>query len=257
MTLNTWGGRMFQPLMKYIREVAATVDVFCLQEVFSTLTKRKWTKDKSGRCSLFSDISSILPEFRGVFHADSDGYDRNGPVEYDLCWGLATFVRSGIPVLNYGDMFVFGTRNIGFPHFPFPTARNMQFIEVEQRRHRTLVLNMHGLWNGNGKMDTPERIEQSRIVRWLMSQYTGSRKVLCGDFNLNPGTKSLYMLERAGRGMRNLITENGITSTRSPLYQKSGKYADYVLVSPNIRVKSFRVENVEVSDHLPLIVEIE
>ena len=75
---------------------------------------------------------------------------------------------------------------------------------------------------------------------------------MCGDFNLLPNTQSLAILEE---GMRNLIKEFGITSTRSELYTKSEKYADYILTSPDIAVHDFKVFSDTISDHLPLMVE--
>ena len=56
-------------------------------------------------------------------------------------------------------------------------------------------------------------------------------------------------------GNRNLIQEYKIDSTRSALYKKSEKFADYVIVSQNVEVKDFKVLKEEVSDHLPLFLE--
>ena len=57
-------------------------------------------------------------------------------------------------------------------------------------------------------------------------------------------------------GNRNLIQEYKIDSTRSSLYKKSAsRFADYIIVSPNIEVKKFTALQEEVSDHLPLFME--
>ena len=60
--------------------------------------------------------------------------------------------------------------------------------------------------------------------------------------------------------MRNLIIEKNIPRTRSklsPFWGKSDfqKFADYTFVSKNIVVKDFSVPDVEISDHLPMILE--
>jgi endonuclease/exonuclease/phosphatase family metal-dependent hydrolase len=78
--------------------------------------------------------------------------------------------------------------------------------------------------------------------------------VLCGDFNLLPESESLLMLEQYG--LRNLIREFGITSTRTSLYPKEGRFADYAFISEGIQLKSFEVLPDEVSDHAPLLIEI-
>jgi len=79
--------------------------------------------------------------------------------------------------------------------------------------------------------------------------------VLCGDFNLLPDTESLKRLE--GIGLRNLIKEYGITSTRTSFYDKPAKFADYALVSEGIEVKDFKILPDEVSDHSPMYLEFE
>jgi endonuclease/exonuclease/phosphatase family metal-dependent hydrolase len=57
-----------------------------------------------------------------------------------------------------------------------------------------------------------------------------SPKILCGDFNLRPETKSMA---RVKAGMRDLIDEFNITSTRTALYDKPERYADYIFTSPS------------------------
>ena len=56
--------------------------------------------------------------------------------------------------------------------------------------------------------------------------------------------------------LRNLIKEYGITSTRTSLYPKEGKFADYVFTSKGVDVETFKVLPDEVSDHAPLYVKI-
>lgn len=34
ISLNTWGGHLFEPLMEFIKSEAKTTDIFCFQEVY-------------------------------------------------------------------------------------------------------------------------------------------------------------------------------------------------------------------------------
>ena len=34
ITLNVWGGKVFEPLMDFFKKRAGDTDIFCLQEVF-------------------------------------------------------------------------------------------------------------------------------------------------------------------------------------------------------------------------------
>ena len=79
--------------------------------------------------------------------------------------------------------------------------------------------------------------------------------ILCGDFNLLPDTESLKMFEAAG--MRNLVKEFGVTSTRSSFYKKPHRFADYTLASDGVTVHDFKILPDEISDHLAMYLEFE
>ncbi len=133
-------------------------------------------------------------------------------------------------------------------------ARNLQFVTVDGPAGRLTVMNFHGLWNGLGKGDSDERIAQSRRILDCLRGRT-EPVVLCGDFNLLPDTESLRMLEAVG--LRNLVVEFGVTSTRTSLYRRPERFADYVLVSHGIDVGDFRALPDEVSDHAPFLLEFD
>jgi endonuclease/exonuclease/phosphatase family metal-dependent hydrolase len=61
------------------------------------------------------------------------------------------------------------------------------------------------------------------------------------------------MLEDAG--LKNLVAEFGVVSTRTSLYARPERFADYVFVSPGVDVFAFRVLRDEVSDHAPLMLQ--
>ena len=113
------------------------------------------------------------------------------------------------------------------------------------------ILNVHGLWSGKGKKDSPERLLQSQRIRHFMDSIN-TPKILCGDFNLRPDTESMAIIEK---GMNNLITSNDIRSTRTRFYTKQEQFADYILTSPEIIVNEFTVLKDEVSDHAPLLID--
>ncbi len=103
-------------------------------------------------------------------------------------------------------------------------------------------------------MDSDKRINQSKVILDFMSMFD-CPKILAGDFNLLLDTESIRMLEAGG--MRNLIKEYDIKSTRTELYKKDIKFADYIFISPEIKVKDFKVLQDVVSDHSPLYLEFD
>jgi len=187
------------------------------------------------------EISKTLPDHVSYFH----------PHHLDN-YGLQMLVKKDLSVTESGDVFVYKERG----HIPDGDvgthARNIQYVSIETKQGLITIINFHGLWNGGGKTDSEDRIQQSKNILGFTDKLEGDF-VFCGDFNLLPSTKSLKMFEDAG--LRNLIKEYDIKSTRTSYYTKPEKHADYVLVSEGVQVKDLRVLPDEVSDHSPLILE--
>ncbi len=108
------------------------------------------------------------------------------------------------------------------------------------------------------KLDSEGRLRQTRqILEWLETQDVPA--VVCGDFNLQPETKSVQDFTTAG--YQNLIKNYAIATTRNRLaWEKwpdnKQPFADYTFVSPNLTVTGFSVPDMEVSDHLPMIIDV-
>ncbi len=253
IALNIWGGQVYEPLIEFIKEQSKTVDIFCFQEVFKS---DRNIFHNGMKTNVYSDIEKILKNYSSYFAPMFARHDTKEKVDFELLFGQATFVRKSIKVLSEGDIFVYGSygqehtkpvRNGQFMDFP----RNIHFVDIEKDKKETLIANLHGYWIPDSKEDTPERLEQSDKITKFLDSYK-HRKILCGDFNLNPNTKSMFKLEE---GMVNLIKKHNVKSTRSNLHTRKDKYADYILVSKDIKVKDFKVLQDEVSDHLPLFLE--
>jgi endonuclease/exonuclease/phosphatase family metal-dependent hydrolase len=61
----------------------------------------------------------------------------------------------------------------------------------------------------------------------------------------------------AGLGLTDFVTSRGFEGTRTSLYPKEGKFADYMLVSADVEVTRFEVVRTpEVSDHCALMLDI-
>jgi endonuclease/exonuclease/phosphatase family metal-dependent hydrolase len=195
---------------------------------------------------------NALPDFAGYFSSSQDRHAYSGPVDFDLSFGLAIFVRKTLSVENVGEQFVYRQKNSIVGTNNATIGRNLQYIQLRLADKPVTVINMHGLWNGQGKTDSPERMEQFRKVRAFVKAINGA-VILCGDLNILPTTQSLALLEE---DLRNLVKVYGITSTRSQWYIQPDRFADYILVSPDVQVEEFHVLNEEISDHTPLLVTV-
>ena len=128
----------------------------------------------------------------------------------------------------------------------------LQHIEIAEPK--VSIYNFHGMPK-SGKLDTPERKIQTTSVLHAMRQDTNP-KILVGDFNLRPETESLRAFEES---MKNLVIEGGFSATRSRFYDhvEAQPFADYAFITRDIIVKKFEVLPDEVSDHLPLLLELQ
>lgn len=159
-------------------------------------------------------------------------------------------------VKSSGDFFVFGQRNSLSKGNLITLPRNIQYVNLKVGNKKLIVCNVHGIWAPRSKADTPSRMEQSKKIREFLSTQEGE-KIACGDFNLDIDTESIKILEE---DLKNLIKEFHIEKTRSRLSPFFGKpdfqrFADYTFVSPGINVLEFQVPDVQISDHLPMILE--
>ena len=248
ITLNTWGGRGGKENLLAFIEKHKDVEIFCLQEMWSG------GEQMSGKIAggvalnniayqLFNDIGTILPSHNAYFRP-----------HYHDWYGLAMFVKKDLKISDEGDMFVYKEKDWASEWDSGDHARNIQWVTFETSAGPRTIINFHGLWNGKGKGDSNDRLLQSdNILNFIKTLSTPH--VLCGDFNLRPDTESLKKFENFG--LKNLIKEYGVTSTRTSLYTKPEKFADYVFVSSEVTVKDFKVLPDEVSDHAALFFDFE
>lgn len=244
ITLNVWGGQVKEPINSFIKKYADGVDIFCFQEVYHKAINHSHRSTYEVQHDFFDELHKLLPNHIGCFCPTVEDW-----------YGVATFVKKDLVVKAFGDISIFN--NPTYTGSGGDHSRKMLWYEVSggELGDKTIsILNVHGLWNGKGKTDTPDRLEQSRRIREFMDS-VNLPKILCGDFNLLPETESVKILEE---GMENHINKHKIKTTRTSLYTRgetSGYHADYIFTSPEIEVLDFKVLPDEVSDHAALLIE--
>ncbi|WP_187970498.1 endonuclease/exonuclease/phosphatase family protein [Aquibium microcysteis] len=277
LSLNAWGGRVFEPLLPFLAAVDA--DVLCLQEVVRTpgagigwLSYRGDGDELPQRANLYDEIratfpghdSCFFPSARGVLHGHGgvlhapDGGLHEDDGAFSSEFGLATCTRRSLPVIGQALDFVHGSFSPdGWGAHPRPRNAHGVRLFDEATGEVICVVHLHGLRELSGKGDTPHRRAQAhalvRLIRRIWNE--GERLVVCGDFNLLPGSETFAILGRLG--LTDLVTTRGFTDTRTSFYGKDSRFADYLLVTPNVDVRRFDVvASPEVSDHRPLLLDI-
>ena len=263
VSLNAWGGRLHGPLMPYLVDVDA--DVLCLQEVVRTKeTEAAWLVYRDHgvellqRANLFEELKAALPAHDAFFLpvARGDLFDGDRPIASEF--GLATFVRRTHPIIGQAAGFVHGEFSAG-GYGPHPRSRNAHCIRLfdYERGYPITIAHMHGLRDLEGKGDTPARRQQANALVDLIRQVKkdGDRLVVCGDFNVLPDSETFKIL--GGLGLVDLVTSGGHDDTRTSHYRKQPRFADYMLVTPNVEVIAFDpIAEPEVSDHRALLLDL-
>lgn len=260
VSLNCWGGKIYEPLIAFIKKQSSDTDIFCFQEmVFGGPDSIFSPKNIHGQ--LFENVSSILTDFKAL-PFPSPGRATFGLDGYDLAkdatqLGQAIFIRKSFSVIKSEQQGAFyGDKNPLDDNTTGHITGYFAYVDFEKDNKPFTVTSIHGIWQGH-KDDSPERTNQSKRILELFES-KNDPFIIIGDFNLRPENQCVSMLSER---LRNLVAENNIRTTRNKNYENMERYqdyiADYAFTSPNIKVKDFRVLPDEVSDHNPLLLEFE
>ena len=262
ISLNTFAGTIFDNFMAFVEAHKADTDVFCFQEIFTTDQPGFITTKLGKRANLLDELKQRLPNFQVFYGVAQDGIQESDDVCPGTQEGLAIFIKKGLNVTESGDFFINNRRNSFVPPNYSTFPYNVLYIGLSINDQPLTICCLHGASQPGSKLDTPDRINQSQKVIDFLKDRPGE-KIVMGDFNLLPETESIRMFEPAG--YRNLVNDFKISTTRGTKHKQlypefAGdyqEYADYTFVTPGVKVTNFEVPDVPISDHLPMILEIE
>ena len=218
----------------------------CLQEICNGSQEAK-KKTAAGRSlermevNLLQKIKDTLTEHTAIYTP-----------QYVPYFGIALLIRKTIPILATGEVCVYREPGYISPIDIADHCRTLQYVTLEATSGPITILNVHAAWQPVGKIDTPERLEQTRRIIDFAKTFTHPL-VLAGDFNLLPDTQSIRIFEKMG--WENLIRTHHVASTRTSHYDKPERFADYMFIKNGVQVHDFRVLPEEVSDHAGLFLE--
>ena len=243
--VNIFAGKYWDALISFLK--AQNADFITAQEV--TGGKENRTDDKTA--NLFELLKSQL-RLHGVYHKDFDVSDDGGYM------GNAVFTKHEIvsskPVIlkpfreiRHEEF----TSHEFFPSFP----RHVLDATVRVNGTTMHIMSTHGAWTAPPQ-DTDETQRQARLVANYL-KLLDKPFLLAGDFNNVPESKTIGIINEVAN---NLMIGSDAEQTTHPKVHKivpRGYLVDYVFSSKEFRLKSIEAPVVTVSDHLPVIVEVE
>ncbi len=165
--------------------------------------------------------------------------------------GNAIFSR--YPILKNATTFYdipYSERNLGEKYFTH-TPRNLQHATIKIGSKTLNIFNTQGIWGIDG-VDNERRLKMCKVI----ADKTKNEKnvILSGDFNVKINTRSINQIEQH---LTNIF-KNRLKTTFNMKRKNSPKFADAVIdmifVSKEIKVIDSCCPQVDISDHMPLVI---
>lgn len=227
LSLNVYHGHLIEELVAYIGERSKNVSVMCFQETSDTVRPK---------------LDQLLMADFSAHHVSKPGY---GETHY-----VSMYIRRDMDVIDVTRVYL----DVAYAGF------GLRCKLADGLGQEVAITGVHGNPRPGHKLDTDLRLGFSKHLINTALQDSADTEVIVGDFNLLPHTESVKMF--TNHGFRNLIHEYEIPSTRNELawrkYPEHMRqyFADYAFVRGGGASYDFMVDDVVVSDHLPMIVGI-
>ena len=246
VSINVYlGGRLWDNLTEFI--IKEKPDVLLLQEVFNSSDENLPEYYRT-----FNELKKLgyaFGSFEIAFIYDDDnGFNPEGNAV------LSIFpINSSEKFLLIDGDFKQNYKDIpeNWPNLP----RIAQHCRILAKQQEINVINVQGIWDLAG--DNPSENRQKMINRIIEKTKGLKNVIIAGDTNANinnPVLNDLAKLYKAVFGKELTSTFNMKRKT-NPGYATAA--VDLMFVSNEINVISKKVPQVDISDHLPIVVELE
>jgi len=243
--LNMWWGYLWPASLRFLREQDA--DIVLLQEVFN------------GTDPNYNETYRMLETFRRELRYPYDNFGAATIDQFevgDIETGQAVLSKFPITSSDVQHFFRTLSKRDPFDASQNPlTPRSLQHVTIDIEGTEVNAYNFQGVWDLDGDNDSPDRRKMVNTI--LASAQSKPHVILAGDTNAkatNPAMKSLEEHLRSVFGTE-LTTTFNMRRKISPGYATAA--VDHMYISPDLHVTKKECPNVDVSDHLPLIVTLE
>ncbi|HSX19321.1 MAG TPA: endonuclease/exonuclease/phosphatase family protein [Candidatus Saccharimonadales bacterium] len=247
--INIYKGKFLGELIDFLK--GENPDIISAQEV--TAGSLNYCQDKTA--NLFEGLKNDLG-LNGVFHSDIKIVE-----DENARFGNALF--SKYPILDAKIIVLKDFR----PVSDFEFVNNTKNVWAELPRHMldtTLDLNgkkIHAISVHGRRIAPPEDDEENLRQAQLMADYLKSLGdepfILGGDFNMPAGSQTIKKIEGVAT---NLLEGENVKQTLNPKVHELGENGfdvDFIFTSKHFKKISVEVPQVTISDHLPIVAELE
>src|SRR3990167_582320 len=263
MKLVSLNVAVFQANNKHLAKFlsAQNADFICLQEISrgleDSVDKNYITIDPINKATpslkyFFYGPSSVFSDFKvSNYHGAPFGFKFGGLIEF------GNYTKSRYKILKGQNIFIENhfTYNNDHSGWPEEDYRAVLVTDHIVKGKKLRILNYHGIWSRD-KLGSKRTLRANKLIYNLALQ-AEEGVIICGDFNLLPHTPSMKLFEK---NFVSLIDKFGIKRTRpksNELNHLKRNVVDYIWVSRGVKIKKFEAPDVEISDHLPLILDFD
>lgn len=247
INLNVWiGGKLFDPMLDFLNNEKA--DIVLLQEVYNSQDpslERRYRTFEVLKEQLGYEYGAFAPAF--LEEMGEQSFEQGNAI-------LSVFPLTEVSTTWYDVPY--GTRIDDWEHFHV-TPRCLQHVVADIDGKSFHLLNTQGIWGEDGG-DNERRLKMAEQIVTEVSDH--SPLLLAGDFNVRYQTEAIAKIEKK---LTNVFKDD--VKTTFNLKQKdlekfpgfADAAVDGIFVTPDIKIIEKRVPDVDVSDHMPMVVEVE
>lgn len=243
--INIYKGRYFEALVEFLR--TENPDIISLQEV------------SSGEINLYPDKKVHLFEYlkkrlglNGEFVNDQKFSNSPGKMGNAI---LTKLPIVGANVVTLNDQVPITIKQFRSWRIWPKISRHLLDVTVDFCGQSICAMSWHGAWTAP-PTDTDETLRQAKIVADYLKSITDPF-ILGVDLNNIPTSATTAIINQVAN---NLMINSGIVQTTHPKIHKivpRGYLVDYIFTSRDFRLIKLDVPQVTVSDHLPVIAQLE
>lgn len=241
LTYNLWYSKNWKAEIRFLQKQNA--DIFTLQEVTKNLPK--FGLDNT---DVFNELKRSFPNYQGFF-APITRKIENGK---EISFGNAIFSR--YPIVS--SQAYYFLKPLGWTDDYENQSRNLAEAVIRISNRLLYVFTTH-LTYSPGFIDTVNKVKEAKKIVDIIEDKTPF--ILAGDFNSHPSTKVIETISRIVPYLDK--KENKSTWTKQPFSYKDFSEnelrwkLDYVFASRELSCINYQLENISLSDHLPIIVD--
>lgn len=246
MQVNIYKGKYLDALVDFLKR--EDPDIVAMQEV--TYGDVSYYHDKT--INLFEYIKGETG-LGGYFASDQKFADSPKSL-------FGNVVLTKLPITDSKVLTLMDFRPVTLAEFEdssiFPYLGRLAIDVVINVNGRTVhALSWHGAWTAP-PVDTQETLRQAGMVRGYLKSLAAPF-IIGVDMNNIPGSKTVEIIENVAN---NLMIGSHVRQTTHPKIHKivpKGYLVDYIFTSDDFKLISLEVPEILVSDHLPVVAEVE